>query len=295
MIKRTLYFVNPAYLKLELDQLRVGAPNGDIIGSVPIEDIGIVILDNPQITITHGLIRKLQDFKVAIISCDQSHMPKGLLLPLEGNYTQTEVQRYQIEASNPLKKQLWQQTIKSKIRNQKAVLQRLGKPFKKLEVLERRVNSGDSDNVEGQAAAYYWKMLFDDFNRDRFGESPNNFLNFGYAILRSMVARSLVSSGLLPTLGIFHKNKYNAFGLADDIMEPFRPFVDFIVYNYINQPDAEDELNNQVKSKLLSIATMDALFSNKKFPLMVGMSLTSKSLADCYQGAKRRIIYPTLP
>jgi len=214
MIKRTLYFGNPAYLSVELSQLVIKKPDTLDKILIPIEDIGILILDHQRITITHEVIRRLQENKAAIISCDKQHMPQSLLLPLEGNYTQSEVQRFQIEASIPLKKQLWQQTVTAKIKNQKLLLYKLGLDYKRLEVLEQRVNSGDTTNVEGQAAAYYWSHLFEDFNRDRYGSYPNNLLNYGYAILRSMMARALTSSGLLPTLGIFHKNKYNAFLLG---------------------------------------------------------------------------------
>jgi len=293
MIKRIIYFGSPAYLSVHHEQLVINRPDKSEI-SIPIEDIGVVILDNPQITITHSVLRKLQDNKTGVISCDKRHMPQSLLLPLEGNYTQTEVQMHQLNASQPLKKQLWQQTVIAKIENQKRLLRRLGKPFKKMDVLIRRVQSGDPQNIEGQAAAYYWKALFDDFVRSRFGEEPNALLNYGYSILRSLIARALVSSGLLPTLGIFHKNKYNAFGLADDVMEPFRPFVDQLVYElYSTLSDVE--LNREIKSKLISVSTMDALYKSKKYPLMVGASRTSKSLADCFAGTKRKLIFPQLP
>jgi len=294
MIKRTLYFGNPAYLNLKLSQLVISKPNNIDSVTVPVEDIGLVILDHPQITITHMLIRSLQDNNVAIISCNDKHMPSGLMLPLEGNYTQSKVQKCQLQATQSLKKQLWQQTIEAKVRNQKHLLQSLSKPFKRLEVLEKRVLSGDSTNIEGQAAAYYWSKVFNDFKRDRFGEPPNHLLNYGYIVLRSMVARALVSSGLMPTLGLFHKNQYNAFCLADDIMEPFRPFVDHIVFELHNKDHTQTFISKEAKIALLSIATKDALFKNKKSPLMVGLSQTTRSLAQCYLGEKRKIVYPEL-
>lgn len=294
MIKRTLYFGNPAYLSIKHSQLVISKPDTDAQHTVPIEDIGIVLLDHAQITITHEVIRQLQDNKAAIISCNKNHMPQGLMLPIEGNYTQSAIQKEQIQASQSLKKNLWQQTITAKIRNQKQVLERYGKDAKRLSVLEHRVKSGDPDNLEGQAAAYYWSVLFDDFIRDRYGDPPNNLLNYGYAILRAMMARALLSSGLLPTLGIFHKNKYNAYCLADDIMEPYRPFVDKIVYEHYNEFEEEVFLSVASKQKLLSIATEDAMFGKKRSPIMVGMSSTTSSLAKCFDGSRRKIIYPQL-
>src|SRR5690606_23665243 len=229
MIKRTLMFSNPAYLSHRNSQLVISFPEKDKEErTVPIEDIGVLLLENQQITISHGCIAALLQNNVAVISCDASHMPTGLILPLDGGHTQAERFRYQIEASLPLKKQLWQQTIQQKIYNQARVLDILGYDVDNMYRWSKAVRSGDPDNFEGRAAAYYWQTIFSKymaFNRHRAGEPPNNLLNYGYAILRAVVARALVSSGLLPTLGIFHRNKYNAYCLADDIMEPYRPFV----------------------------------------------------------------------
>lgn len=294
MIKRTLYFGNPAYLSIKLDQLVIQKPKEESKTTVPIEDIGIVLLDHQQITITHEVLRRLQANKAAIISCNKQHLPSGLMLPIEGNYTQSKTQKYQINASVPLKKQLWQQTVIAKIRNQKLLLKFLELPYKRLQILETRVQSGDPSNIEGQAAAYYWRTLFKDFKRDRHGDPPNNLLNYGYIVLRAIIARALVSSGLIPTFGIFHKNQYNAYALADDIMEPYRPFVDHIVYDLFNNYEIDNFLNTEAKKRLLSIATSDAMFAKKRSPLMVGLSFTTKSLADCFSGVKRKITYPEL-
>src|SRR6056297_3076660 len=232
MIKKTLYFGSPVYLSLERSQLRIQKRERNDVSEFTrsIEDIGILVLDHPQITITHGAIRALQDNKAVVVSCNEKHLPHSLLLPLNGHSEQSKRFRVQLAASAPLKKRLWQQTIQAKIKNQKRVLDHLGQPSKRLSVLEKRVNSGDSENIEGQAAAYYWSVFLEDFVRDRYGYEPNGLLNYGYAILRSMVARSLISTGLHLSLGIHHKNKYNPLCLADDIMEPFRPFVDILVH-----------------------------------------------------------------
>jgi len=294
MIKRTLYFGNPAYLSTKLDQLVINKPEKTEAITIPIEDIAIVLLDHPQITITHALIRKLQDNKSSIISCNEQHMPQGLMLPLEGNTTQSETQRHQIQASEPLKKNLWQQTVKAKINNQKELLQSLDIPNKRLEVLQRNVKSGDSTNIEGQAAAYYWPNLFEDFKRDRYGDPPNHLLNYGYSILRSIIARALLSSGLLPTQGIFHKNKYNAYCLADDIMEPYRPFIDKLVYQIYNPREAQQFISKSEKVVLLKIATENVRFEGITRPLMVGVSTTTKSLVECFKGKRRKVKYPTM-
>lgn len=303
MIKRTLYFSNPAYLNLKDQQLQIDLPHLKLMGeedskkSVAIEDIGIVILDNQQITITHACMVALLANNVALITCDKSHLPTGLLLPLDGNNTQSEKFRYQIDASLPLKKQLWQQTIQQKILNQAAVLFERGIPCENMIHWAKAVKSGDPDNYEGRAAAYYWKHVFPkkiEFFRGREGDPPNNLLNYGYAILRAIVARALVSSGLLPTLGIHHRNKYNAYCLADDVMEPYRPFVDQIVLKIIDKGENFLELSTAIKSQLLSIASLDVSFERGTSPLMVGVQYTTASLAKCYEGGMRKINYPLM-
>jgi len=296
MIKQTLYFGNPAYLSIKNKQLniRYNSENGEVVKVRPVEDIGVVLLDHGQITITHNTIKALQNNKVVLISCDDKHMPASIMLPLVGHSEQTERYRFQIEATQPLKKNLWQQTVIKKIQNQAIVLKKGGKSFSKLDYLAGKVQSGDPNNIEGQAAAYYWRTLFDGFVRDRYGEPPNNLLNYGYAILRAMIARSLVSSGLLPNLGIHHRNKYNPFCLADDIMEPYRPFIDLLVFEMFENEGLASFLDKEGKAKLLSLATIDALFGRRKSPLMVGMIMTTASLAACFKGTKRKINYPML-
>ncbi|MCU4158368.1 type II CRISPR-associated endonuclease Cas1 [Carboxylicivirga sp. A043] len=296
MIKRTLYFGNPAYLHKQQQQLKVLEPKTNTeLGSIPIEDIGVVLLDNPQITITHALLASLLERNTAIISCDDKHLPVGLMLPLNGHTLQSERFREQINASEPLKKNLWQQTVKAKVENQAELLQRFGIENKRLKALVPQVQSGDPVNVEGRAASVYWKLLFEneEFTRHRYGDAPNAHLNYCYAILRAIVARALVSSGLLPTLGIFHRNKYNAYCLADDIMEPYRPFCDQLVYQMWQDAEIEgEEITRVHKAKLLSIASVDVVFDKQKSPLMVGLSRTTNSLFECFEGTRRRIIYP---
>ncbi len=312
MIKKTLYFGNPTYLSLRMQQMVIKLPEVEkqkdmpevikqnAVVTRPIEDIGIVILDNKQITITQGLLEALLENNCAVITCDSHRMPVGLMLPLCGNTIQSERFQYQISASLPLRKQLWQQTIKAKIENQARVLS----VCSQVEVgcmlrWSEDVKSGDTGNLEARAAAYYWKNLFspipelNNFTRCRDGISPNNLLNYGYAILRAVVARALVSSGLLPTLGIHHHNRYNAYCLADDIMEPFRPYVDELVFDIVKSHATDSlELTPAIKARLLTIPTLDTVIAGKRSPLMVGVTQTTASLYKCFSGEQRRIAYP---
>jgi len=267
------------------------------VRTIPIEDIGIVILDNKQITISQNLISQLLNNNAAIITCDDSKMPVGLLLPLEGNSIQSERFRDQIESSLPLKKQLWQQTVQAKIMHQAVVLKSvLQDEQKNMIIWANSVRSGDPDNYEARAAAYYWSNLFPkipNFTRNRNGVPPNNLLNYGYALLRAIIARALVGSGMLPTLGIHHRNRYNAYCLADDIMEPYRPYVDRLVYDIVSK-GISCELNNEIKSRLLSIPTIEVIINDKRSPLMVAVSQTTASLARCFNGESRKLAYPNM-
>ncbi|MBN8880415.1 MAG: type II CRISPR-associated endonuclease Cas1 [Sphingobacteriales bacterium] len=310
MIKRTLYFGNPAYLKTVNEQLVIETilpvplvPEGEdkevktIAKTIPIEDIGLLILDHRQITITQALLSKLLANNTAVISCDETHHPTGMLFNLDGNSLQSQKFQAQLNSTIPLKKQLWQQTVIAKIQNQAAVLAIRREENKMLLSLANDVRSGDSNNCEAQAAAYYWKRVFPDtlqFRRERYGPPPNNLLNYGYAILRAVVARSLVSSGLLPTLGIHHRNQYNAYCLADDIMEPYRPYADLVVYQIVRNNGQYLEMSPSIKKSLLEIPAMDVVIDGKKSPLMNAVQRTTASLAKCYEGVQRKILYPAI-
>ena len=310
MIKRTLYVENPAYLSLRLGQLVVRRPEDPalredddalteetLVKTIPIEDIGMVVLDNRQITLTQGLMAVLMENNCAVVTCGNNHLPSGLMLPLCGNTIQNERFRAQIDAPVPLKKQLWRQTIQAKIHNQAAVLRHTtGVDHGNMLAWERQVKSGDTDNLEGRAAAYYWKTLFPDnpdFLRGQFEDAPNNLLNYGYAILRAVVARALVGSGLLPTLGIHHHNRYNAYCLADDIMEPYRPYVDRLVYDLLASGHPA-ELTKEVKVQLLSLPTMDVGMNGRRSPLMLAATQTTASLVKCFSGEIRKVAYPEI-
>nr|WP_314867818.1 type II CRISPR-associated endonuclease Cas1 [uncultured Prevotella sp.] len=310
MIKRTLCFSNPIYLSLRNAQLVLHIPEvennktfpeaikKEAERTIPIEDIGVVILDNRRITITSGAMEALLENNCAVITCNQKSMPVGLLLPLCGNTTQNERFRSQLEASLPLRKQLWQQTIKQKILNQEHVLRiNTAQETNCMRVWSNDVRSGDPDNLEARAAAYYWKNVFTtypNFVRDREGTPPNNLLNYGYAILRAIIARALVGSGLLPTLGIHHHNRYNAYCLADDIMEPYRPYVDQLVLDLIQCNLEISDITRDFKMQLLGIPMLDVVINGKRSPLMIAAQQTTASLARCFAGESKRISYPEM-
>lgn len=292
MLKRTLFFSTPMCLSLRDNQLVFyvrEAPEEK--RTVPIEDIGYVVLESQLISITLPLLNALVGNNVAVILCDDYMMPNALLQPLDSNSIQGELYRAQIDASEPLKKNLWRQTVEAKIENQARLLNKLGMDGDRLKPIYMNVKSGDSDNREGVAARLYWDMLFGDrFTREREGTPPNNLLNYGYTILRAAVARSLVGSGLLPAFGIFHRNRYNAFPLADDIMEAYRPFVDEIVYELYFS--GETDLTKEVKAKLLRVLFADCNFKKIHRPLDIAITITTASLAKCLAGKEKKLSYP---
>lgn len=310
MIKKTLCFSNPIYLSLRNAQLVLHVPEvesnktlpeaikKEAERTIPIEDLGVVILDNRRITITSGVMEALLENNCAVITCNQKSMPVGLLLPLCGNTTQNERFRSQLEASLPLRKQLWQQTIKQKILNQEHVLRiNTDKETNCMRIWSNDVRSGDPDNLEARSAAYYWKNLFTNypnFVRDREGTPPNNLLNYGYAILRAIIARALVGSGLLPILGIHHHDRYNAYCLTDDIMEPYRPYVDQLVLDIIQCNLEISDITRDLKMRLLGIPMLDVVINGKRSPLMIAAQQTTASLARCFAGESKRISYPEM-
>lgn len=292
MIKQTIVFSSPVNLSLKYNQLIIAFKDCDEVVSRPIEDIGVVIIENQQTHVTMPLLNALSDNKVSVIVCDNKGMPNHMLMPLEANATLQESCKCQIEASVPVKKKIWKNIVECKIRNQAIVLDMIGKGGNVLKPYYSNVLSGDKDNREGAAAKVYWqKMYGKDFRRDRFGGPPNTLLNYGYAILRAAVARSLLGSGLLPLFGIFHRNRYNAFPLADDVMEPYRPFVDLAV-NEIFEFSQSIELTKDVKQHIVKVLTCDVKMNGKTSPLMVALSGTTASLARAFKDNKEKIVYP---
>lgn len=294
MLKRALFFSTPFCLSLRNEQMVIHTKEApEMQKSVPIEDIGVVVLEHQQTTVTLPLLNALSDNNVAVVFCGNDRMPNAMLMNLDSNKTQGESYRAQVEASEPLKKGLWKQIVEAKIRNQAALLRKVGKDGDKLKPYYMNVKSGDTDNREGIAAKIYWTELFGrEFIRTREGAAPNNLLNYGYTILRAAVARSLMGSGLLPAFGIFHRNRYNAFPLADDLMEPYRPYVDELVYNL--HTEGKSQLTKEVKGELLRILFADTRFDKVLRPLDVGLTFTSASLAKCFAGTQKKLLYPLL-
>lgn len=296
MLKKTLLFEKKTAIHFKLNQLNI--KTDEVERRIPVEDVGFVVLDHPEIYISLTAMNALVENGSAVIICNKSHLPNGMFMSLNSHHIQQEIFRHQMNASEALKKQLWQQVVKEKIRNQGLLLAKITGKTNSFDFLASKVLSGDKSNMEGVAASQYWKNLplgssEEGIKRERFGAYPNNFLNYGYAILRAAVARALSGSGLLNTLGVHHRNKYNAYALADDIMEPFRPMVDEKVYEMM-QNDDEQELNTKLKAELLQILTQTVYFDDEKSPLMVGLQRTTSALQQCYTGERKKIIYPKL-
>lgn len=293
MLKRTLYFTKPSYLSIKNKQLVVELKEDSSVKTVPVEDIGFMVIEDMQISLSTPLIEELMNYNVAVIFCDSKHHPQSMLINFVGNHQQTEVYRQQVAASEPLKKNLWKQTVEAKIENQAKALIKLGINADPLPHLAKQVKSGDSDNREGMAARIYWKKLFgNDFNRERYGDWPNAMLNYGYIILRAATARALTGSGLLPSFGIFHKNRFNAFCLADDIMEPYRPFVDLLVYDLYQKYPESIALEKEMKAEILNVLSADVGMKNNTRPLMIALTHTSATLVACYKGERKNIEFP---
>lgn len=295
MLKRTLYFGNPAYLSTKLEQLVIRRDDQPKI-TVPIEDIGAVILDHPAVTISQALLARLLDANVAVVTADEQHLPTGLMLPLAGNFVQTERFAAQLSTSVPLKKQIWRQTVQAKITNQAKLLKKLGRESGRLFNMVKEVRSGDAGNHESQASRIYWRLVFDplDFVRRRNGPPPNNLLNYGYAIMRAVIARSLVAAGLLPTLGIHHHNRYNAYALADDVMEPYRPFVDENVIELVESGQDLEILTPDIKRILLEIPALEVAMEDENRRLMDAASVTASSLRRCLMREEKKVNYPEI-
>ncbi len=291
MIKRTLFLVNSCDCSLRNSQFVLINKDSGEEHTVPIEDIGYVVVENSRVSISIPLMNALVKNNVVISFCDERHMPSSLLLSMDSNKVQAEVFRYQIEAGAALKKNLWKQIVEAKIRNQASLLSSLNMDGELLKPYWSNVKSGDSDNREGVAANLYWDVLFGKgFTRERYGADPNPLLNYGYSILRAAMCRAIVGSGLVPLVGLFHKNRYNAFPLADDLMEPYRPYVDRSVVRCLEEglPD----LRVDSKKILLGVLTVDCQFGKVKRPLAIGLSMTTGSLVKCLKGESRQMALP---
>lgn len=246
--------------------------------TVPLEDLGILVISHPHVSITNALLAECAAQNIVVIFCDGKHMPGGAMLPFSGHTTQAETMEAQIAASQPVKKRIWQSIIEAKIAGQAKALEACSGKGKALFEMAKKVKSGDTENMEARAAQYYWPRLFGkDFRRDREGGPPNSILNYGYAIVRASVARSLVGAGLHPSLGVQHRNRYNTFRLADDAMEPLRPIVDMKAYALWKE-NPEVDVEKETKRVMLEILAMDLAFNGGKEPFMEAMAHYAASL-----------------
>jgi len=294
MIKRTVEISSgPIHLSIKHKQMLL--KRKDEVHSIPVEDLGLLVLSHPAISYTHQLIYELLEQNVAVLFCNRQHMPEGLLLPFEDNQLHQARLQIQAEATKPLKKRLWQQVVRTKIKAQALVLEGKHGDHFGLRLLIKKVHSGDPKNVEARAARKYWKALFqnDEFRRNTDGKDINALLNYGYAVIRAAVARSITAAGLHPSMGIHHHNQYNAYCLADDMMEPMRPFVDSVVYDIYDQNGSlEVEITKETKKPLLELLTKEVVIRDLKYPLLESLHLMASSLVDCYTGERIKIDFP---
>lgn len=294
MIGRTVTFVSSVVLSLKNNQMVVVFKDRpDEKHTIPVEDLGVVIIDNPQVSITVPLLNALASNNVAVVFCNEKGVPDSILWNLDTNYSQCSVLNNQIETDGRQKRKWWRQTIQSKIQNQMGLLQKLGKDADVLKSFVSDAKDKDLANKEGIAARLYFQELFGpDFIRDRTQPGINAMLNYGYTILRTACIKSLLGSGIFPAIGLFHHHRANAFPLADDIMEPYRPYVDEIVF--MEWANGENELNRQTKSRLVNVLYGDTEFEKVTRPLHIGLQMTAASLAGCYKGEKGEISYPLI-
>ena len=301
MIARTLFFSTPGHLGVHLAQLvyTPACQTKHEPRTFPIEDLGFIIVETPQMTVTAYAIQALAENNTAVIFCDKTHTPASQLLPFSGHTLTQKHFTAQMAASEALKGRLWKQTVQAKIGNQAACLDAGGKEGARwLRRHAQNVKNGDPGNCEGLAAREYWNYHTPntEFKRTREGAMPNAALNYGYAILRAATARALAGSGLSCLAGLHHHNQYNAFTLADDVMEPYRPFVDDSVLNAPERFPAEAlELTRDMKAALLNVLTADVAISEMRRPLMNALSLTTASLVRCFLKEETQIAYPSFP
>lgn len=294
-MKKSVVLSNACKLSIKNGQLVITLKTGETEESFTrhLEDFGMVILENQQITLTHAVLQELARNNVVLVSCDRNHMPVFMSWSMDVHHTHGMRSRFQIEAGLPLKKQLWKQTVIAKIANQASVLKELGKEAAPLIRWSKEVQSGDSTHREGIAAKYYFQQLFGkDWVRDPEGKFPNAHLNYGYTLLRASMARAIVGAGLLPVMGIQHSNKYNSYPLADDLMEPFRPFVDIQIFLNLEEFAKVESLNSAAKQKLFDVLNFDSRMSYGISPLQIAMESVAAQVAKCFCGEKKKVEYP---
>jgi len=265
---RTLLVTKPCRLSTKKQQL-VYEPRDEPVVTVPLEDITVIVIETNQASMTTALLSRCAERNIVLFSCDSYHMPNGCFTPFHQHSRLSQVAHMQVDMKLPLKKKIWQKIITQKIINQSQTIKYFEKDNMQLELLTNKVKSGDSENLEALAARRYWSLLFDDFARDQKKLDPRNIaLNYGYAIVRGAVARSLVSYGLLPTFGVFHRSELNAYNLADDMIEPLRPLVDMVVKKLEQEDELDVHLGISVKSALLNVLVMQMRLNDEEVTLL---------------------------
>lgn len=280
MLRKTVEFSTPGTrLSVSHRQLVIERPDQPK-ATLPIEDLGVIIVDDVRASYTQAVFMELLEAGATVVITGHDHLPAGIMLPLDAHHVQTERHRAQVEASEPVKKRAWQALIRGKISQQAAMLEHFNGEDGGLRSMSRRVRSGDPDNLEAQAAQRYWPRLFGkEFRRDREVGGVNALLNYGYAIVRAATARCIVASGLIPSLGVFHRNRSNPFCLADDLLEPYRPFVDWRVKRLVDDKDGVPTLEDRTaRADLLTIFNETVLVEARRMPLLLALQASAASL-----------------
>lgn len=316
MIKKTIEISQQAvHLAVQHRQLVIQPFDGDKqqARTIPCEDIGVVLIDHPAVTMTHRALTMLTDCGAAVVFCGPDHLPAGMMLPLSTHTQVVERMQIQINASQPARKNLWKMLVRAKVNRQADNLPEDSPAARTLRTLAGEVKSGDTTNVEGQAARIYWAAWLagedqprlqssvtagqmadlKSFKRDQDGLDPANvLLNYGYTVLRAALGRAIVSAGLIPSLGIAHRHRANAFALADDLIEPFRPLVDACVRELLQAGQASQGLTPAVKAVLLSLLTHPVKYGQTQGPLMVALHRYLASFVQCLTDVKQRLMIP---
>jgi CRISPR-associated protein Cas1 len=294
MLRKTIEIATPGTrLSVAHRQLVIERPEAKA-ATVPIEDIGVLIVDDRRATYTQSVFVELLAAGATVMVTGPDHLPAGMMLPLDAHHVQTERHRAQVEASEPARKQIWRALICAKLIQQGSALDCFGATPNGLAEMAKRVRSGDPDNLEAQGAQRYWPLLFGkEFRRDRAAEGINALLNYGYAVVRAAAARAVVASGLIPSLGVFHKNRSNPFCLADDLLEPYRPFVDWRVKRMTIESESVPPLDERpTRAALLSLFNETILVGGRKSPLLLAIETSAASLARALTGHERTLALP---
>lgn len=270
-ITRIVEISNPSYLSYKDRALRIER-NGQQVARVQLEDLGLLVLDGHGIALTKSLLAACAEYKIAVVICGEKHLPTGLMLPVEAHHRHSQILREQIQAPDEIKRKVWQSVVQAKIRNQSRVLKALTGADTQVGRLAPFVRPGDPDNVEAKAAGRYFECLFDEeFIRAREEQGINSMLNYGYALMRAAVARAICITGMHPALGIHHRNQFNAYALADDLMEPLRPFVDAVVWKFVRENGEPEDLTPPVKAALLGCLTLRAIWHRRRYPILTAI------------------------